>query len=121
MCRRLNGSGEKKKRGRPKNQRRRGIHRKREAKTMHLPKMALKRKTRRRKLYQETCHPGHPTCLPRSALKQAILASNLAWWAFKQASQASKLAWWALAQALEWAMLALIWARWVLIGYLMLT
>jgi len=44
-----------------------GIQRKRysEAKTvLHHKKMVLKRKTRRRKLRQETGLPGHPTRLP---------------------------------------------------------
>jgi hypothetical protein len=42
-------------------------------------KWYYKRKTRRRKFRQKTGLPGYPTCLPRSALKRAILASNLAW------------------------------------------
>jgi hypothetical protein len=73
MCRRLNESGEEKRRGRPKDPSKQPKKRLRPISTKEKI-MALKRKTRRRKLCQVTGLLEHPTRLARSELKQAMSA-----------------------------------------------
>jgi hypothetical protein len=57
MCSRVNGSGEEKRRGRPTNQKSRGIQRKREAKTMHLQKNGTEKEDLKKKTLSRNRSP----------------------------------------------------------------